>query len=598
MSIIYLISILALLIATILVKKSDKKFDIVKSIAITIVLFLCYQTFISYLYTMIHIPITLLSLTITNVIITAIFMVKIIYKKEIQAYEFDSRDIIFIIILALVIFLVSYFDFGMPFNIKYITTDSAVHYVSTREFHENESLLLTVDNIETSNAMMPGAYSNIGILFKAFEPLIGEMNLYKVFIGFDILTLFISGLMFFVTVKKYAKNTLTYCIAGAVSIIYLLGYPLNNMLFGYFYLGIGVLVINAIVAIMQEYKQETDMKIWTIIPSIFLLCFELFFSYYLFVPPIYAAIFIYYLFYFHKETGKWINKKTIIYSTITLIIPAVMGFCYHVLPGLLSRDQIQVGNVIQVEGYIYRNMFSNILLFIPFAIYYLVKEKKIQFDIISIVIWILYMCVLYISIFKLNVSTYYFFKTYFVLWQFAIYLFFRGICYIVEERKYGKILATSYISIYILLMLHSFLTSNVSITKDTFNRNEKITDVMDIFGINKTVLLRVETDYTVEELELLNYVKENSLPLKNNNTLILANQRQEYWFWAMLQYRFKDNLNYATTQEHVKLWNNSGYEYLIYFNRSYYYNSYKNAINLQDSEVIFENNSGAIIKNK
>lgn len=598
MSIIYLISILALLIATILVKKSDKKFDIVKSIAITIVLFLCYQTFISYLYTMIHIPITLLSLTITNVIITAIFMVKIIYKKEIQAYEFDSRDIIFIIILALVIFLVSYFDFGMPFNIKYITTDSAVHYVSTREFHENESLLLTVDNIETSNAMMPGAYSNIGILFKAFEPLIGEMNLYKVFIGFDILTLFISGLMFFVTLKKYAKNTLTYCIAGVVSIIYLLGYPLNNMLFGYFYLGIGVLVVNAIVAIMQEYKQETDMKIWTIIPSIFLLCFELFFSYYLFVPPIYAAIFIYYLFYFHKETGKWINKKTIIYSTITLIIPAVMGFCYHVLPGLLSRDQIQVGNVIQVEGYIYRNMFSNILLFIPFAIYYLVKEKKIQFDIISIVIWILYMCVLYISIFKLNVSTYYFFKTYFVLWQFAIYLFFRGICYIVEEKKYGKILVTSYISIYILLMLHSFLTSNVSITKDTFNRNEKITDVMDIFGINKTVLLRVETDYTVEELELLNYVKENSLPLKNNNTLILANQRQEYWFWAMLQYRFKDNLNYATTQEHVKLWNNSGYEYLIYFNRSYYYNSYKNAINLQDSEVIFENNSGAIIKNK
>lgn len=598
MSIIYLISILVLLIATTLLKKSDKKLNIVKSIAITIVLFLCYQTFISYLYTMIHIPITLSSLTIINVIIIAIFMVKIIYKKEIQAYEFDSRDIIFIIILALVTFLVSYLDFGMPFNIKYITTDSAVHYVSTREFHENESLLLTVDNIETSNAMMPGAYSNIGILFKAFEPLIGEMNLYKVFIGFDILTLFISGLMFFVTVKKYAKNTLAYCIAGAVSIIYLLGYPLNNMLFGYFYLGIGVLVINAIVAIMQEYKQETDMKIWTIIPSIFLLCFELFFSYYLFVPPIYAAIFIYYLFYFHKETGKWINKKTIIYSTITLIIPAVMGFCYHVLPGLLSRDQIQVGNVIQVEGYIYRNMFSNILLFIPFAIYYLVKEKKIQFDIISIVIWILYMCVLYISIFKLNVSTYYFFKTYFVLWQFAIYLFFRGICYIVEEKKYGKILATSYISIYILLMLHSFLTSNVSITKDTFNRNEKITDVMDIFGINKTVLLRVETDYTVEELELLNYVKENSLPLKNNNTLILANQRQEYWFWAMLQYRFKDNLNYATTQEHVKKWNNGGYEYLIYFNRGYYYNSYKNIINLQDSEVIFENSSGAIIKNK
>ena len=45
---------------------------------------------------------------------------------------------------------------------------------------------LKVENIDTANAMMPGAYSNIGILFKVFAPFIGEMNLYNVFIGFDI----------------------------------------------------------------------------------------------------------------------------------------------------------------------------------------------------------------------------------------------------------------------------------------------------------------------------------------------------------------------------------------------------------------------------
>lgn len=598
MSLTYLISIIALLTTAILVKKKENKQDIVKAITITVVLFLCYQTFISYAYTMLHIPITLLSLTITNIAIIVILAGVMIWKKEIQAYQFDLRDIIFIVILAFVVFFVACCNFGMPVNIKYIMTDASLHYLSAQEFYENESLLLTVDNIKSSNAMMPGAYSNIGILFKTFAPWIGETNLYQVFIGFDIFALFLSGMMFFVTIKKYVKTTLTYFIAGALSIIYLLGYPLNNMLFGYFYLGIGVLAINAIVAIMQDWKEEAKLNTWYVIPTIFLLCFELFFSYYLFVPPIYGAIFIYYLFYFHKQKGKWINSKLITYSIITLIVPVVIGFCYHVLPGLLQENQIQVGKVIQTEGYIYRNLFSNVLLFIPFMLYYLAKEKKIQFDIISIILWILYMCVLYISVFKLNISTYYFFKTYFVLWQFAIYLTFKGICYLVEEKKYGKILASAYIGFYILLMIHSFLTSNVPVIKDTFNKNEKITDVMDIFGINKTVLLRVGTDYTVEELEILNYVKENNIELKNNNALILADQRQEFWFWAILKYQFKTNLEYATTKDHIKLWNNDGYEYLIYFNRSKYYKSYKDALDLKDTEVIFKNNSGAIIKNK
>lgn len=596
MSMIYLISIVLLILSAIFVKRSEKKLDILKTITLTIVLFLCYQTCISYLCTMFHIPITLLTLTGINISIIAILIGKILYQREIQNYQFEARDLIFTVVLIFIVVLISYLDFGIPFNIKYLTTDSSIHYISAREFYENESLLLTVKNTDSSNAMMPGAYSNIGILFKVFAPWIGEMNLYQVFIGFDIFTLFLSGMLFFVTVKKYVKNNITYFLAGVVSVIYLLGYPLNNMLFGYFYLGIGVLVINGIIAIMQDWKEYPNT--WQRGLNLFLLCFELFFSYYLFVPPIYGAIFVYYLFYFHKETGKWINKKIIGYTIFTLVIPLIMGFCYHVLPGMLEESQIQVANVIQVEGYIYRNLFSNVLLFIPFAIYYLMKEKKLQFDIISMIIWGLYMCVLYIGIFKLNISTYYFFKTYFVLWQLAIYLFFRGTCYVIEEKKYGNILVGTYILIYILLMIYSFFTSNVMITKDSFNRNEKVTDVMDIYGINKTVLCRIGIDYTQKELEILDYVKENNIPVENNNTLLIANQRQEYWFFALLQYRFKENLNYATTRQHIENWNNEIYEYLIYFNRSDYYRIYKDMIHLEGKEVIFQNESGAIIKNK
>lgn len=595
MSIIYCISTILLLISTILIKKTEKKLDIVKTITITLVLLLCYQTFISYVFTILQIPITLVSLSFINGILVIAMASRMLYKKELQQYYFEKKDLIFIILLLVIVIAISYLDFGVPFNIKYITTDSAIHYISAREFYENESLLLKVENIETANAMMPGAYSNIGILFKVFAPIIGEMNLYNVFIGFDIFTLFLSGMLFFVTIKKYAKNRVAYVLAGIISIIYLLGYPLNNMLFGYFYLGLGVLCINGIVAVMQEWGEE--QAIWKNAIAIFLLCFELFFSYYLFAPPVYASIFIYYIFYFHRKTGKWLNKEMILYTLLTLVIPTIVGFLYHVLPGMLSTSQIQVGSVIQVEGYIYRNLYSNVLLFIPFMIYYLIKQKKLQFDVISSIVFIMYMCVLYISIFKLNISTYYFFKTYFVLWQFVIYLFFRGLCYIVEEKK-GKVLACSYVSIYILLMIISFFTSDVQITKDTFNKNEKITDVMDIYGINKTVLTKVEIDFTKEELEILEYINKNSLQLKDNNTLIIGNQRQEYWFYALLEYKFKDNLNYATTINHIKSWNKGDYEYLVYFNRSDYYEMYKNDLEVEGNKVIFENDSGAIIKSK
>lgn len=591
MSIIYCICTILLLISAILIKKTQKKLDIVKTITITLVLFLCYQTFISYIFTILQIPITLASLTIINGILVIAMISKTFYKRQVQEYYFEKKDLIFIVLLLVIVIAISYLDFGFPFNIKYITTDSSIHYISAKEFYENQSLLLKVENIETANAMMPGAYSNIGILFKVFAPLIGEMNLYNVFITFDIFTFFLSGMLFFVTIKKYAKNKVTYVLSDIVSIIYLLGYPLNNMLFGYFYLGLGVLCINAIITIMQEWGEEKP--IWQNAVSIFLLCFELFFSYYLFAPPVYGAIFIYYIFYFHKQKGKWFNKSVLVYTLITLVIPTVVGFLYHVLPGMLSTSQIQVTNAIQLEGYIYRNLYSNVLLFIPIMIYYLVKEKKLQFDIISIIIFVMYMCVLYIGIFKLNISTYYFFKTYFVLWQFVIYLFFRGICYIAEKKK-GQVLVCSYLSIYILFMVISFFTSNVKITKDTFNKNEKITDVMEIYGINKTVLTEVEIDFTKEELEILEYIKQNSLPLENNNTLIIGNQRQEYWFYALMEYKFKDNLNYATTIKYIKNWNKGDYEYLVYFNRSDYYEMYKNDIELDESEVIFENSSGGI----
>ncbi len=90
MGVIYLISILVLSIGFILIKKSDKKLNIISFISITIVLTLCYNAFLCYILTFIKIPTTLINLSIINIILAGILFFIIFRKKEIQKYEIDK----------------------------------------------------------------------------------------------------------------------------------------------------------------------------------------------------------------------------------------------------------------------------------------------------------------------------------------------------------------------------------------------------------------------------------------------------------------------------------------------------------------------------
>lgn len=90
MGIIYFISILALIIAFILIKKTEKELDIVSFISISVVTLLCYNPLVCYILTFIGIKITLLNLAIINAIFATIMYGVIIKKKSIQKYKFDK----------------------------------------------------------------------------------------------------------------------------------------------------------------------------------------------------------------------------------------------------------------------------------------------------------------------------------------------------------------------------------------------------------------------------------------------------------------------------------------------------------------------------
>jgi len=171
MGILYLISVTILLISFILVRKTKIKINLVSFICISIVTLFCYNTFICYVLTFFTIPITLWLLALINLIISVLLCIKIFRKKQIQKYTFNKIDILYISLIAIAVLIVSYINFGIPFNIKYETSDPSVHYLTSVIFAESDALMPGTDGDQLYGSLRVRkavSYVNSGLLMKCF----------------------------------------------------------------------------------------------------------------------------------------------------------------------------------------------------------------------------------------------------------------------------------------------------------------------------------------------------------------------------------------------------------------------------------------------
>ena len=115
----YIISIIILFTLILIVPKSKEKLNIIKTITITLIALFAYNTFICYILNFINIPITLISLSIVNFIISVLLICKIIKSKEIQKYEIMKKDIVStIVILSIIIITIFIYVFsGLLYSI-------------------------------------------------------------------------------------------------------------------------------------------------------------------------------------------------------------------------------------------------------------------------------------------------------------------------------------------------------------------------------------------------------------------------------------------------------------------------------------------------
>ena len=617
MSIMFLLSLISIMSSFILIKKTEKKIDIFSFIGITAVIIMCYNVFLAYILTFFKIQTTLQNLSIINFAVSIIFTLMIIKKKEIQRYKINKIDILCILIITIGVGIVSYFEFGFPFNIKYETSDPSVHYLTSVEFAKNETLLTNYNDIIYGNMQIrkPASYVNSGLIMMIFSPYMEEIEFYNIFIAFGISVLLETGIVMYNTLVKFSKNNKTRIMACIVSLIYVLGYPFNSLLFGFEYMSLAILIIGAIIEMVYYFENKNFKLIYNII-IFFLLNFGLFFSYYTFVPFVYSGLWIYFCLYSYKQNKKLKNilkKENVIILVITLLIPFALGYIYHMNQDLykapFSRSQLlseesrylTEGGFAQ-KGYIYVNFYSNMILFIPITVYVLKKEyKNYNFDFITLFFLVGYIVLLFIGYFLNKVSAYYICKNYYILWLLLIYENFKGLMYMYDKDKHDPYVC---ITAYIILIIIGLLFTKVQRIEANTNIGENIFKVTDIYAENKTIINETRIIYTKEELEILKYVREN---LDYNKEIeILGNKHQLLWGYPLLRYiNYEDEYSSKEDFGQMRLLRKLGkipekvgnIDYLIYFNKSLYYMYYDKTIDLfKDGEIIYKNNAGGIVK--
>lgn len=519
----YCLAWLALASGLFLVKKTEKKTYLVTWVAITFLMVTCYQTLMAAILNTIGIPINIISIGILDFVAAFGFWFYIWKKKELQKYCFEKIDAVFCVaLLAVLILFWKIHCYGMNFYINYGTIDPAAHLKAAIDVIQNQCV----------NNMFYSALFN-GLFLELFLPFRTMDYMYQPFVLSDIINWGLAGLMFFGTLRRYMTGRFAKIAGVIVALIYMYEYPLNSILYGFVYLGMGVTVVVMLIELTTIYlKDETNR--WFAIVMLSLACLALFECYVLFMPVTYFAI-ITCIFVKQHGMKKLVSKDTIVVCLSVFLIPCIIGLAYTYFG--LFKDGLTVAGAINEEGGIYRELYSNYLPFLPLALYEFVmhiKEKKNQIESFLFVYLAVFMVGLFTFGMMGRVSSYYFYKTPFLLWVPLMILCFKGACRVAEQMM-GVVISYFIVWFGVFAMFFTGFEGKIQQINTMFDMSVKSGAYNDIFAYNYN--LYVQGGYPYEKMEIYHWVYNELLQKGEDMVAISSWYQDDIWFQAITNQR-------------------------------------------------------------
>ena len=587
MEIIYALTLLTLLILHILVYKTKSKQNILKWFAISIILLFCYNILICVILSFIGISSTLLNLSIINLIVISILIYTIRKSKKIQKYFINKMDIIALVLTIIITIVITICYYGFPINIKNHITDAAVHYFSANEFYNNSQLLFKensdIMNLFDLQFLMPGSYINTGILFKIIAPIVSSTYFSIAFIIFNLFIWFLSGILMYSLLSKNKHREKNKILPLIFAVIYMLAYPLDSLFSGFSYLTLGLNIIITILIICQEKLNKNFKNI-----LLFLLNFGVMFTYYYFAPIVYLANFLQIIHNLLKKKEKLLNINNIVRIVITLIIPGLFGIIYFVIFQMIKYSGLPeegyIG-ILGIQGDIYKNLFTNICIFLILSLIIIFKKKKINIEKKMLILNIIFIGILFIGMKQNIVSEYYYYKTYYLLWIFVICVAFRFVDYI---RYKHTIITYLCVITYCICIPISIILKNNLLFFDIYLYNSE--------SVSKDFLLIKNS-----ELEIFEYYNNN---LNKGNKLdktymcVAWCSGRNMWVYAITRnfYNYIDT-SYGEPTINLQNFIKSDFEYFVLLKDDFSgnYDELPKEITENNLNVLFSNNAGMII---
>jgi len=510
------------------VKKTSEPLIGISWIIASIIALTCWHALVAALINLVSIPVNAWSMGIADVLLGAAMWFLVRRSGSVQQYVYHLTDAIAAGGMAL--FAVVYFALhtgGIEFRLNYATIDPAPR------------LMEAIDLVNTGSvqSMFYHALTN-GLLMQILGPTTTVDYYYKIFVFSDGLFLVLAGLMFYATIRHLLKTRLQLFLGIVVTALYLGAYPLNSTLYGFTYLGMGVVIICYLAFITDSYIRN-ELGMWVAAPLQMIGCLALVLCYSMFAPVVFIGV-IAMLWMKQAWCKHLFTVETVLLSLAVFLVPVILGIVYS-YAGIFTGG-LTVGDAISGEGACYRDLFSNFLPFLPLAVFGVLKcirGRAFPMPAILAMPLLVFMAGLFAMGLLGKVSAYYYYKTYNVAWFVVMYLLVVGIVKIANRET--AVMMTIYGVVWALVfgLAMSGVDYRLWDRYRSFNQSTKAIFMNDIYNWNKSKL-KEPGGLSPYQLALYHYVYGNYVAIGDTPVAFVGYWGDGYWYQAITNQRNSD----------------------------------------------------------